>query len=143
MHERHFQPTATQFSHQQVASQDRNQLASVNHGRPSVTAMDTIGGHRFDQQARMANERPGNRINERRNDQQQRIAQGIHSGQMTPGEAARTERREQKINRQVGTERRANGGSLTPGERQQVNREQNRASRQIHQEKHNDKTAPK
>lgn len=52
--------------------------------------------------------------------QQGRIANGIRSGQMSPSEAAKTERREQNINRQ-----------------------QNGASRQIYNEKHNEKTAPK
>jgi len=123
MREEHVQATPAQFAHQRTASQDRNQLASFNHGHPALMAMDSVNGRRFNQQ--------------------QRIAQGIRSGEMTPGEAARVERREQNVNRQVAADRRANGGTLTPAERKNVNREQNRASREIYQEKHNDKVAPK
>lgn len=84
-----------------------------------------------------------NEVGQRRENQQDRIAQGIKSGQMTAGEAARTENREQGINQQVHADRQANGGKLTGQERRQVNREQNRTSRQINRQKHNNKVAPK
>ncbi len=84
-----------------------------------------------------------NEVGARRDNQQQRIANGIRSGQMSPSEAARTEGREQNINRQVAADRQANGGKLTPGERNNINRKQNGASRHIYNEKHNGKTAPK
>jgi hypothetical protein len=84
-----------------------------------------------------------NETGARRNMQQQRIANGIGSGQMSPSEAAKTEGREQNINRSVAADRQANGGKLTPGERQNINRRQNGASRQIYRDKHNEKTAPK
>jgi hypothetical protein len=54
MHENHVQPTAQQFSHNQAASRDRNQFASVNHGRPATVAMDKPGGNRFNQEGRYA-----------------------------------------------------------------------------------------
>jgi hypothetical protein len=78
-------------------------------------------------------------IGQRRENQQDRIAQGIRSGQMTPGEASRQERREQGLNREIAGMRQANGGRLSPGERNLVNRQQNRQSRQIYREKHNAK----
>jgi hypothetical protein len=84
-----------------------------------------------------------NEVGQRRENQQDRIAQGIKSGQMTAGEAARTENREQGINQQVHADRQANGGKLTGQERRQVNHEQNRASHQIYRQKHNNKVAPK
>ena len=40
MRERHVQATPEQTSHIQHAMQDRNQFASVNHGRPVTTAMN-------------------------------------------------------------------------------------------------------
>lgn len=76
-------------------------------------------------------------IGQRRENQQDRIAQGIRSGQMTPGEASRQERSEQGLHREIAGMRQANGGTLTPGERNLVNRQQNRQSRQIYREKHN------
>ncbi len=68
--------------------------------------------------------------------QQARIAQGVKSGELSPGETARLERQEGRVNRQVSRERAENGGRLTPAERRQVNREQNRLSREIYREKH-------
>jgi len=84
-----------------------------------------------------------NEVGQRRENQQDRIAQGIRSGQMTAGEAARTENREQGINQQVHADRAANGGKLTGQEKAQINKEQNRASKQIYRQKHNNKVAPK
>ena len=78
-----------------------------------------------------------NRVGQRRENQQDRIANGIRSGSMTTGEAARTEGRQQRINRSVAHDRAANGGRLTSGERRNINRRQNRASRQIYRQKHN------
>ena len=84
-----------------------------------------------------------NEVGQRRENQQDRIAQGIRSGQMTSGEAARTENREQGINQQIHADRQANGGKLTGEEKKQINKEQNRASRQIYRQKHNNRVAPK
>src|SRR5450432_269552 len=52
IHENHIQPTAQQISHNRNAAKDRNQFASVNNGRPSATAMNKIGGQRFNQQGK-------------------------------------------------------------------------------------------
>ena len=84
-----------------------------------------------------------NEVGQRREKQQDRIAQGIKSGQMTAGEAAKTESREQGINQQIHADRQANGGRLTGQEKKQINHEQNGASRQIYRQKHNNKVAPK
>jgi WXXGXW repeat (2 copies) len=80
---------------------------------------------------------------QRRYNQQQRIANGVNSGQMSPSEAARSENKEEGINHQIRADRAANGGRLSPGEKQNINRQQNRASRQIYNEKHNGKGAPR
>ena len=208
-HERHFEPTSNQVSHEHAAGQDRNQFASANHGRPSTAAMDSVNGRRYNQQGRIANgissgqltagetkhlenreahlngevhndraanggrltpqERQqvnrqqnnlsrsiyddkhnsntahygNNEVGARRDEQQQRIANGVRSGQMSPSEAARAENREQNINRHVAADRAANGGRLTPQEHQNINERQNGASRQIYDEKHNERTAPR
>ena len=78
-----------------------------------------------------------NEVGQRRANQQARIANGIRSGQMTAGEAAHSENREQRINRSVAADRAANGGRLTAQERSNINRRQNGASRQIYRQKHN------
>jgi len=84
-----------------------------------------------------------NEVGQRRYNQQQRIANGINSGQMSPSEAAKAENSEENINKQARADRAANGGKLTPGEKQSINRQQNHASHQIYNEKHNEKTAPR
>jgi hypothetical protein len=84
-----------------------------------------------------------NEVGQRRENQQDRIANGIRNGSMTAGETARTENREQGINQQIHADRQANGGRLTGGERAQINREQNGASRQIYRDKHNGISQPK
>jgi hypothetical protein len=83
-----------------------------------------------------------NKVGQRRENQQDRIAQGIKSGQMTAGEAARAEKQQQGINKQVAADRKANGGKLNASEKKQVNKEQNAASRNIYRKKHNAKTQP-
>lgn len=78
-------------------------------------------------------------INQREENQQDRIQQGEQSGQLTNREANHLERREARIDDQVARERAANGGRLTAAERARVNHEQNRASRAIYNKKHNDR----
>jgi len=81
-----------------------------------------------------------NEVDQRRENQQDRIAQGIKSGQLTAGETAKLENQQKGINQQVQADRQANGGKLTQGEKQQVNKEQNAASKNIYNKKHNAKT---
>jgi hypothetical protein len=76
-------------------------------------------------------------VGKRAENQQDRIAQGIKSGQLTAGETAHLESKEAAINREVAKDRKANGGKLTQQEKAQVNRQQNRMSRQIYRDKHN------
>ena len=81
-----------------------------------------------------------NAVDNREANQQQRTANGLRSGQMTSGEAARTNRNQAGTAQQVHNDRTANGGKLTGQEKQQVNKEQNKNSKQIYNEKHNNNT---
>jgi hypothetical protein len=81
-----------------------------------------------------------NPVGQRRENQQDRIAQGIKSGQLTAGETAKLENQQKGINQQVKADRAANGGKLTAGEKKQVNKEQNAASKNIYNKKHNANT---
>ena len=76
-------------------------------------------------------------IHARKGSQQARIAQGVHSGQLTARETRNLEGREASINRQERNMRRANGGRLTARDRATLNRRQNRTSRAIYRNKHN------
>ena len=87
--------------------------------------------------AAVQNTNPKSEVGKREENQQDRIAQGIKSGQLTAGEAAHLENNETKINHEVRNDRAANGGSLTPKEKKQVNQQLNRQSHQIYHDKHN------
>jgi hypothetical protein len=80
------------------------------------------------------------KVGQRQENQQDRIAQGIKSGQLTAGETAKLENQQKGINQQVKADRAANGGKLTPGEKTQINKEQNAASKNIYNKKHNANT---
>ncbi len=80
---------------------------------------------------------PKSEVGQRAENQQDRIAQGVKSGELTAGEASHLENNEAKINNEVRNDRAANGGKLTQQEKAQVNRQQNRESRQIYRAKHN------
>jgi hypothetical protein len=120
--ETHVQPTSEQMTHERTASADRTNLASVNHGQPANPAMSRVGV--------------------RAENQQDRIANGVRSGEMTAGETKNVESREANINHEVSTDRKANGGTLTPEEKQHVNQQQNNVSRSIYDDKHNAATQP-
>jgi hypothetical protein len=83
-----------------------------------------------------------NAVGQRRENQQDRIAQGIKSGQLTPKETSKLEKQQQGINKQVAADRKANGGTLNASQKKQVNKSQNQASRNIYQKKHNAATQP-
>jgi len=76
-------------------------------------------------------------IQQRKGNQQGRIAQGVHSGQLTAGETGRLEGREASINHEEHAMRRADNGHLTRADRATLNRRQNRTSRAIYRDKHN------
>jgi hypothetical protein len=73
-------------------------------------------------------------VDARQERQQQRIDQGIASGELNKREAARLEREQGRI--EADKERAKADGVVTKEERRQLQREQNRASRHIAREKH-------
>ncbi len=75
-------------------------------------------------------------VDARQANQEARIQQGVRSGELTPGEAARLERKEARIRREIRRDRAENGGTLTPAQRAKINRQENRTSRQIYRAKH-------
>jgi len=80
---------------------------------------------------------PASKVGERAENQQDRIAQGVNSGQLTAGEAAKLEKGEAGINREVSADRKANGGTLTQTQKEQFNKQQNKTSARIYKAKHN------
>ncbi len=120
--ENHVAATPMQQQHMQTAQLNRANFASANGGRPQNAAMQTVG--------------------QRANNQQQRVSQGLRSGQMTAGETRNVENREASINHQTATDRANNGGRLTQQEHQQINQRQNNVSRSINNDKHNAAARP-
>lgn len=80
-------------------------------------------------------------VHDRKENQQDRIANGVQSGQLTAGETKSIESREANLNREIHDDRAANGGKLTAAEKTQVNSQQNRLSNRIYADKHNANTA--
>ncbi len=78
-------------------------------------------------------------VGSRQENQQDRIAQGVNSGQLTAGEAGRLENKESQLNGEIKQDRNANGGKLTQAERQQVRQQQNQLSKQIYKDKNNNR----
>lgn len=76
------------------------------------------------------------RVQQRQENQQDRIANGVKNGSLTPKETAHLENKEAKLNKEIRTDRKANGGNLTNNEKRQINRQQNRLSKDIYVQKH-------
>jgi methionine-rich copper-binding protein CopC len=75
-------------------------------------------------------------INQRKVDQQDRIANGVKNGQLTAGQTARLEHQEAGINREERGMRAQDNGHLTRQDRQTIHAQQNQESRRIYRDKH-------
>jgi len=76
-----------------------------------------------------------NQINQRQENQQDRIANGVKNGKLTPGQAARLERGEQRLENNEKKDMAADGGHLTKQDQRQLNREANHMSKRIAHDK--------
>jgi len=81
-----------------------------------------------------------NQVNHREANQQKRIANGVKSGQLTPGETRRLERGEQRLQHNEKKDMAKDNGHLTKQDQRQLNREANHMSKRIAADKHNNKT---
>lgn len=80
-----------------------------------------------------------NQVNGRETRQQQRIANGIKNDKLTPGQTARLERGEQRLQNNEKRDMAKNNGHLTKQNQRQLNREENRMSKRIYKDKHSGK----
>jgi hypothetical protein len=76
-------------------------------------------------------------INDRKVDQQDRVAQGVKSGQLTAGETARLEHQEAGVNKEERGMRAQDNGRLTAQDRETLDHQQNTESKRIYRDKHN------
>ena len=76
-------------------------------------------------------------INNRKTDQQDRISNGVRSGQLTAGETSHLEHQESGINKEERGMRAQDNGHLTRSDKKTLDRQQNQESRRIDRDKHN------
>lgn len=76
-------------------------------------------------------------IDQRKENQQDRIANGVNSSQLTPGETANLETKEGALNKEEHNMRAGDNGKLTAADRAKLTRQQNHLSRQIYVKRHN------
>jgi hypothetical protein len=86
--------------------------------------------------AQSAPNRPDPTIHQRKVDQQDRIAQGVKSGDLSAGQTARLEHQEAGINKEERGMRAQDNGHLTGQDRKTINHQQNVESRRIYRSKH-------
>jgi hypothetical protein len=75
-------------------------------------------------------------INQRKENQQDRIAKGVKNGTLSAGETARLEKQEAGINKEEAGMKAQNNGHLTKQDRQTLRKQQNQESRRIYRTKH-------
>ncbi len=76
-----------------------------------------------------------NQVNRREENQQDRIANGVKNGKLTPGQTARLERGEQLLQNNEKKDMAADGGHLTKQDQRQLNHEANHMSKRIAHDK--------
>jgi hypothetical protein len=85
----------------------------------------------------------GKTIEQRKDNQQQRIGNGMENGSLTAGESGRLENEEKNLNREERNMRAADHGKLTAADKAKLTRQQNRISKNIYRDKHNGVNQPK
>ncbi len=78
-----------------------------------------------------------NEVNGREEVQQQRIANGVKNGSLSPSETANLEKREASVQKQEQNDMAKHNGHLTKAEQNRLNRRQNHISKSIYKDKHN------
>jgi hypothetical protein len=78
-----------------------------------------------------------NEVNGREENQQNRIANGINNGSLSPKETANLERREASVQKQEQADMAKHNGHLTKAEQRHLNHRENRISKSIYKDKHN------
>ena len=81
------------------------------------------------------------RIDQRQQNQQQRIDQGVQSGQLNQKEAARLQKGQARVQKME--DKAVADGKVTAKERRKIERAQDKQSRKIAREKHDKQTAKK
>ncbi len=90
--------------------------------------------------AAMAQTVPGhpriNEVDQRLENQQDRIDAGVNKGQVNAKQEARDSGRDTRVARQLSRDEAKNGGKITKGEQRRMNRELNGNSKHIYHQRH-------
>jgi hypothetical protein len=78
-----------------------------------------------------------NEVNGRETTQQDRIANGVKNGSISPREGANLERGEARLQRNEQRDMNKDGGHLTKQDQRQLNHEENHMSKKVYRDKHN------
>lgn len=84
--------------------------------------------------------KPKYTVNQRKDNQQQRIGEGVENGSLTAGEASHIEKQETHLNKEEHTMRAADNGKLTAADRAKLNNQQNHLSKEVYNQKHDAQT---
>jgi hypothetical protein len=77
-----------------------------------------------------------NQVNARETNQQNRIANGVKNGSLSPKQTSNLENREASVQNREKKDMAAHNGHLTKAEQNGINRQQNRISKSIYKDKH-------
>jgi hypothetical protein len=77
-----------------------------------------------------------NQVNGREANQQNRIANGVKNGSLSPKQTSNLENREASVQNREKRDMAAHNGHLTKAEQNGINRQQNRISKSIYKDKH-------
>jgi len=80
-----------------------------------------------------------NEVNQREQNQQDRIANGLKNGTLNANQASNLEKREAAVQNREQKDMAKNNGHLTKAEQKGINRQQNRISKSIYKDKHENK----
>jgi hypothetical protein len=93
-------------------------------------------GTSFAQDAPVPNHPRVNEVNQRLQNQQNRIQAGVADGQLNAKQAARDEKQDSNIAQRESADEAKHGGHLTKGEQNRLNKSENKDSKRIHRQRH-------
>ena len=95
-----------------------------------------ISSHSMAQTAPVPDHPRENEVNQRLDNQQARINQGLANGTMTGQQAARDEKHDENIAQREAVDESKHNGHITKAEQSRLNKSENKNSKRIYRQKH-------
>ena len=95
-----------------------------------------VSAHAMAQTAPVPDHPRENEVNQRLDNQQQRIDQGLANGTMNGKQAARDEKHDANIAQREAVDESRHNGRITKAEQRRLNKSENRNSKRIYRQKH-------